>query len=428
MNILQINTRDLVGGAARVMYRLHLEFQRRGHTSHMLVRSRSSPNPQVQTITAAVGRRGRWQRLERAISARADARLGTPRLHRSTKRILRTAQFQQAHVVNLHNLHGRYFNYHLLPALTAMKPTVWTLHDMWALTGHCAYAYDCERWKTGCSACPLLRGSGRQIVEPSATWLDRTFSIWRAKKRLYQRTKVHIVTPSYWLRDLVEESILSHALSIQCIPNGVDLDTFVPIEQHLARYTLGLPTNGRVVLFVAEKVAAKRKGATYLLEALSRLPDAASIILLTMGAGDVLSQKPLHRFRLRNVGRLYDERLQSVLYSAADLFVFPSLADNQPLVLIESLACGTPIVAFDTGGVSEMVRPGETGYLARSRDVDDLAHGIHTLLTHDDLRAKMRRRCREIAEKEYSLSLQADRYLALYEQVIGEQHVTDHTP
>jgi len=421
MNILQINTHDTIGGAARAMYRLHQGFEHRGHTARVLVRTRTGADPHVQTIAEAVGSRGHLQRLGRAIRIQADAWLGMPSVHRSTRRILQTDQFRQAHVVNLHNLHGRYFNYHLLPAFSAQKPLVWTLHDMWALTGHCAYAYDCARWKTGCFACPLLHGPGRHSVEPSPTILDRSHSIWQTKRKLYGQARVHVVTPSRWLRDLVQDSILADAPSIRHIPNGVDLATFAPFDQRLARQALGLPADARVVLFVAEKVAAKRKGVAYLLDALDRLPDTTSIVLLTIGGGDVRTG-PLRRFQIRRVGRLYDERLQSLIYSAADLFVFPSLADNQPLVLIEALACGTPIVAFDIGGVPEMVRHMGTGYLARYQDVDDLARGIHTVLTDDSLRAQLQRKCRALAEQEYSLDLQVERYVTLYEQAIEEHH------
>jgi len=121
---------------------------------------------------------------------------------------------------------------------------------------------------------------------------------------------------------------------------------------------------------------------------------------------------------VRQLGRLSDEHLQRLAFTAADVFVFPTLADNQPLVLIEALACGTPVVSFDVGGVPEMVRHLETGYLARYKDVDDLARGIQMLLKDEDARHRMRLRCRQVAEEEYSLELQARRYMALYKEAI----------
>jgi glycosyltransferase involved in cell wall biosynthesis len=163
-----------------------------------------------------------------------------------------------------------------------------------------------------------------------------------------------------------------------------------------------------------------RKGFPQFLQALEKLRDTHSIWLLASG-GIVDLTHQAHRFKVRQLGRLSDEHLQRLAFTAADVFVFPTLADNQPLVLIEALACGTPVVSFDVGGVPEMVRHLETGYLASYKDVDDLARGIEMLLGNEELHHRMRLRCRQVAEEEYSLELQAQRYVALYEEAI-EHH------
>jgi len=160
-----------------------------------------------------------------------------------------------------------------------------------------------------------------------------------------------------------------------------------------------------------------RKGFLYFLQALEKLHDIHSIWLLASG-GKVELGEQAKRFKVRQLGHLSDEHLQRLAFTAADVFVFPTLADNQPLVLIEALACGTPIVSFDVGGVPEMVRHLETGYLARYKDANDFACGIQKLLKDDDLRHRMRLRCRKVAEEEYSLEQQARRYAALYEEVV----------
>lgn len=427
MNILQINTHDVAGGAARVMLRLHQGLERSGHESRLLVRKRTTTSTYACSVADVIGeKRTLRNRLLTQLGVRADAWFGMPNLYFSTKRILKTDILQLAEVLHLHNLHGRYFNYHLLPMFSACKPIVWTLHDMWAFTGHCAYSYDCERWRTGCFTCPLLEGSGRGLVEPKPTWVDRTRQVWHTKRRLYQKTALHIVTPSQWLCDLAKESILGEALSIQCISNGIDLDVFRPLDQAMARDVLGIPLDSKVLLFVAARVTTKRKGLSYLLDALEGIEDTESIVLLSIGAGDV-SMGPLARFCCRNLGPLFDERLLSLVYSAADLFVFPTLADNQPLVLLEAMACGTPIVSFDVGGVPEMVRHMDTGYLARYEDIGDLRRGICTLLEDGELGVRLRSRCRETAEAEYDLNLQVQRYLTLYEQAV-EQHLRQSGP
>ena len=423
MRILHINTLDNVGGAARAMYRLHQGLRRQGYQSQLLVGHQTTLEPDIDDIShQAKPFRTLADKVLDRIGVRLEKRLGIDGWsHRNSWRIRQMPAFRQADVINLHNLHGGYFNLRALPELTRHKPAVWTLHDMWALTGHCAYSYDCERWRSGCYDCPLLKEPGRQIVEPKPAPMDRTRQVWHMKRGLYERSLLHIVTPSQWLRKLVEGSILADSLTIQCIPYGLDLALFRPLEQATARRALDLPLNARVVMFMAHDATHGRKGFGYLLDALAGLPDTYSIYLLTVGSHGRLGPQ-VERFRLRTLGYLSDQGLQRLAYTAADAFVFPTLTDNQPLVLIEAMACGTPIVSFDIGGVPEMVRHMETGYLARYRDTDDLARGIQLLLNDDNLRTRMRHRCREIAESEYSLELQARRYLEVYKRAIEHAH------
>jgi len=404
------------------MHRLHQALLRQEHASRALAGSvrGAVDRPGVVAIQDAVKKEySRPEYLIDFCGKQAARRLGIPYTrYRSTKHILNTDLFREAEVINLHNLHGHYFDYHLLPAFSARKPIVWTLHDMWAITGHCAYSYGCERWETGCFDCPLLKGSGREIVEPGPTCFDRTPQVWRQKRRLYRQVKLHVAAPSRWLLGQIERSMLAETAELHLVPNGIDLSVFQPLDRDQARWALEVPRDAKVVLFVAEKVGRGRKGFRYLLDALESIPDAESVRLLTVGAGGVPEDR-LRRYRVRNLGALSDERLMCLAYNAADLFVFPTLADNQPLVLIEAMACGTPMVAFDVGGVPELVRHMETGYLAQYRSVEDLLEGIRFLLADDDRRQRMRRRCRQIAEAEYSLALQARRYLELYERAVA---------
>jgi glycosyltransferase involved in cell wall biosynthesis len=417
VNILHINTSAQQGGAARAMLRLHNGLKGAGHHSSILTRSRSVRQPDLFTVREVAGFRiPAVQRLVSTLATRLDRALGLPNLHISTKRLPETDLFRQADVIHLHNLHGRYFNYHLLPRLSAEKPIVWTLHDMWALTGHCAYSYECTRWITGCYSCPLLRPSNRDLVEPHATKIDRTRSIWRRKQEIYRQSDLHIVTPSQWLLDIVHKGILATAQSTTHIPYGIDLDLFRPLDRESARARLDIPINAQVILFVSEKLTNKRKGFALLLQTLQQIESRDSVFLLTFGAAQPAQQ--LAGFGHRSLGTLFDEEWQNLAYNAADLFVFPTLADNQPLVVLESLACGTPIVSFDVGGVPEMVRHLETGYLAAYRDVKDLAMGINALLDDTQLGLEMHRRCREFAVAEYSLDLQVERYLSVYDRAI----------
>jgi len=428
VNILHINTLDNIGGAARAMYRLHQGLQRLGYQSQLLVGHQTMLEQRIDYISSqAKPFRTLTDKILDRIGMRLEKRFGTDRWsYRNSWRIPQTPAFRQADVVNLHNLHGGYFNFRALPDLAGHKPIIWTLHDMWALTGHCAYSYGCERWRSGCHDCPLLKEPGRQIAEPQPVRTDHTRSVWEGKRRVYRIAPLHIVTPSEWLRGLVQESILASAATIQCIPNGIDLGVFHPLEQHTARQALDLPVDARVIFFSAASVMQGRKGVSYLMQALEHLPDAGSTWLLTSG-GRAELEDLANRFRIRQLGHLSDEGLQRLAFCAADLFVFPTLADNQPLVVLEALACGTPVVSFDVGGVPEMVRHMETGYLARYKDADDLARGVHLLLNDDNLRTRMRNRCREVAEAEYSLELQAKRYVDVYKLAIEDAHALSNS-
>ncbi|RMF39967.1 MAG: glycosyltransferase [Anaerolineae bacterium] len=416
MNILQISTLSHRGGAARVMYRLHQDFRHQGH--HSIIAARSVQHPEIDVYALADLTLPSNHILRRVITAldwRMERKFAIAGLHPVPQALLQHSILNQSEVVHLHNLHGYYFNYGALDALATRKPVVWTLHDMWAFTGHCAYAYDCTRWQSGCGNCPLLQGKGRALVEPAAPLIDCTAAAWRKKRAVYRRTPLEVVAPSRWLQRLAQASIIGQGRIIHHIPNGIDLEIFKPCEQVKARHQWNIPLNKLVILFSAEKTSNPRKGFAFLREALMQLPNRQNIVLLVMGAG---KDTDFPGFHVIHLGYLKDEYTQAAAYNAADLMVFPSLADNQPLGILESLACGTPVVAFNTGGIPEMVRHMETGYLAHYKDTYDLCRGIQTLGENPTRLHEMRAQCRRVAQAEYALSLQAQRYLSLYEQAI----------
>ena len=426
MNILHINAAADSGGAGVAMARLNRALEAQGHESRILARLRRSPQPDVLTIPEALGvRQTLMNRFANNVRMQLDAWFALPQVYGSTKRILHSELFEHADIVQLHNLHGLYFNYEVLPQISVHKPVIWTLHDMWAFTGHCAYSYGCVRWQDRCFDCPLLNGDGRRLVEPRPTLLDRTSQQWQKKQDLYQSSKLHIVTPSVWMADQVRKSILGDALSIQCIPNGVDLAVFGPREQASARQALGIRERAQVILFVAAKVIQGRKGLAYLYEALHSMQSTEEIVLLTVGSAGP-SHQQLQQFEQIHLGQIADESRLNLVYSAADVYVLPTLADNQPLTVLESLASGTPVVAFDVGGLPELIIHLHTGYLARYKDATDLAAGIRKILDDDALRARVRQSCRATAVTRYDLENQARCYVELYEHAIRthEQYTT----
>jgi glycosyltransferase involved in cell wall biosynthesis len=288
---------------------------------------------------------------------------------------------------------------------------------MWHLTGHCTYSYDCERWKIGCGQCPYP-----DSYPPVRR--DNTRVEWKLKNWVYSRSHLTIVTPSAWLATLAKQSMLGD-LPIHQIPNGVDTEVYQPLDREHCRSLLGIPGDKRVLLFSAmrldtSKADGLRKGGDLLAQALRSLPAAlkADTVLLLLGDGGEALAEAVGISAL-NLGYVSSDRLKAIAYCAADLLVLPTRADNLPLGLLESMACGTPMVSFRVGGVPELVRPGITGYLAEPGEAPDLAHGICQLLEDVALRQAMSHQCRAIALKEYPLELQVQRYLALYRQVLA---------
>jgi glycosyltransferase involved in cell wall biosynthesis len=207
------------------------------------------------------------------------------------------------------------------------------------------------------------------------------------------------------------------ALPVSVIPNSLDTTVFTPIKKAEARSTLHLPIEAKIVLFVAGSLDRWHKGFSELEKAFRKMKTDLNTFLVSLGATTkALNDFPQHL----HLGRIRDDRSLACVYSAADVFVIPSLQDNLPNTVLESLACGTPVVGFDTGGIPDMVRPGETGLLAPAGDVDALQHAIETLLENPNLRAELSHKARRVAEQEYSLAVQSGRYLELYRALLAE--------
>ncbi|NUO83039.1 glycosyltransferase [candidate division KSB1 bacterium] len=415
MNILHINLADQARGAAKAAFRLHKAQLKFGHSSQMLVCYKSRSRPEIEVLPR---RETLWQEKFFHFINSFEARSGLQYLWQPWKKqFLRHPFTAQAEVINLHNIHSGYFSHTILPALSQRTPLVWTLHDLWSLTGHCSYPYlhDCERWQSGCGQCPAL-----DDYPPIA--IDTTALLWRIKASVYRRSDITLVTPSSWMANLVRQSPLFKKNEIHSIPHGLDTKVFTPAPKRVAREKLGLPLDAEIVLFAAFDLFQSRKGGVYLVEAMQRLVNEGrkNLLLLTMGSARAdLGDK--YNFPVLALGLLRDEKAMALGYSAADLYAGPSLAEAFGLVYMEAMACGTPVLAFDCTAVPEVVRHMETGYLARFKDGEDLLNGLRLLLDDEALREKLGRQSREVVEQEYTLKLQAQRYVDLYRRLIDKR-------
>ena len=299
-------------------------------------------------------------------------RMGLNSIHAiGTRSLLHDPWFQWADVIHLHNLHGEAFSYLALPALAEHKPLVWTLHDMWAITGHCGFSLGCERWRTGCGHCPHLE------VYPCAA-RDATRWEWKLKRRAVGRARPVLMAPSRWLCGLAEQAFPGLG-QVHHIPYSVDTEVFRPISPTEARAALGLPPDRMVLLSAASNLTEPRKGGHLLVEALRHLsPEILQkTVVLTLGDDNntLLSQMRALGIQVFPQGYV-DAPRQALAYSAADLLLFPSMDDNLPIVVLEALACGLPALAFAVGGLPELIVSSAHGRVISAFDVPAYATAL----------------------------------------------------
>ena len=414
--VTQISTTDVRGGAALAAHRLHRALGGAGVRSRMLVAQRFGAGADADIVeynpfTPAPPALGRaffrfGRRWHRPPVSRAGAYF-SPEWTLTGWRLV--SQVPECDVVNMHWV-ADLLDYRTLPRLTARMPVVWTFHDMNPFTGGCHYSGACTRFQEGCGACPQLATSSGER--------DMTHRILQRKLRILKRVPRHrlaVVCPSAWLAREARNSALFRDFDVRVIPNGLDLQQYQPTDPAAARARLGLPAQARIVLFVADQIEDRRKGLAQLLEAFAGVRDVPNLLLVTLGQGKgpVLAGLPT-----RHLGSLHDPALLGAAYSAADVFAIPSLQDNLPNTILESMACGTPVVGFATGGVGEAIADGQTGLLAPVGDAPALGAALRRLLEDDRLRRQMAGEARLRVEKEYTVRLQALRYAALYHELL----------
>ena len=323
----------------------------------------------------------------------------------SSNKILKKVKEITPDLIHLNNIHGGYFQTNLLPKLAKIAPIVWTFHDMFPITGHCAYSFECEKWKTGCGNCKRLD------IYPSIK-KDRTNALWNYKNKVFNSADFTIVTPSLWLKKCVEQSFLKNK-DIRLIYNGIDLEKFKKTDKAEARKTLNLPEDKKIVLFSANGgVKNPFKGGEFVFQAFEKLKDRNDILFLNIGGESRQKSETWLDF-----GYVKETKTMAMLYSAANTYLFPTLADNCPLTLIESLSCGLPVVTFETGGVPEIVENNKSGFVVEYKNGEMLTSALEKLLDDDDLREKMSENAVE-ASKKFSKERMTQEYFELYKELL----------
>ncbi len=417
--ITLLNTDDFTGGAAIACKRLLKTLQANSDVKpQMVVQTKKSTQNEIIALD------GNWferktsfvrfvlERLwfwpfERSKAIRFQFNVG-----RFGRKIANNQIIVNSDIVHLHWVNFGFLSVNSLKQLfDTNKPIVWTLHDMWAFTGGCHHSGTCQNYQISCGNCVQF------LKNPSDS--DLSNQVWRHKKEAFEGANLTIVTCSDWLGQRAKQSSLFKNLRVETIPNPIDIELFSPIPKSEARTQLGLDPSKNYVLFAAMRVSAVGKGFSYFKESLAILEkqNLKNTELLIFGQSAGLESENLP-FKINTLGYLDSPEKIVLAYAAASMFVIPSLEENLPNTIMESLACGTPVVGFEVGGIPEMIDHQQNGYLATYKSADSLAEGINWILQNTDYQ-KLCDNARQKVVNNYSESVVAKRYVALYESLIS---------
>ena len=432
MKITILSTFDNFGGAAIAASRLNKALNNNGLSSNMLVQDKKGNLANVETIAP------NWFQKKMAFLRFALDRyqFAFYEKNKEVRFIFSQAKIgvdvrnhpliQQSDIIHLHWVNFGFLSLNSLEKLfKTNKPIVWTLHDMWAFTGGCHYSRECTNYERNCGNCvPFLKN-------PSEN--DLSNQVWERKKEIFSKANFTIITCSEWLAQKARESSLLTNKTIISIPNPIDTNVFRPIEKSVARAYFNLSPNKKYILFGVVKISDERKGFTYFAEALSILNTLLSVSSQATDSMSTLSVKTQTTtieiiifgqaqaadfeglpFKINILGKLSDVETIATAYSAATVFVSPSIEDNLPNTIMESMACGTPVVGFEVGGIPEMIGHQKSGYLAQYKSAEDLAEGIFWTLFEADYQ-EISKNSRQKVLDNYSEEVVSEKYRKVYE-------------
>lgn len=326
--------------------------------------------------------------------------------------LLKEIQTIDPDVINVHWTHGATIPISIIPKLNETWPVLWTLHDEWPITVNTYFEY--------VKGDVLLehKKSMFQILKKQLKLNSKL--LYRHKVKTLGNQHIRTISPSKWLQQKVEKSPVFQAATNLHIPNGVDTELFKPLDGSRLRNKYGIADSEKVVLFLSANAADERKGLYYFVEAMECLKkyitdELGSITTVLVGKNSTGVNKLLPG-KVVNLGSTNDVQKLAEYYNLADVFVSASIADNFPSTLLESLACGTPIVAFDVGGVSEIAIHGKTGLLAESRNINDMATRIYEVLINKTLRSELSANCRSYALECFNMDKFVDSYLSIFQK------------
>jgi len=409
MKVMFLNASDVEGGAARGAVRLLKGVRAAGVDACLLVQRKVGDEPFVIGPKTNLGKamglvRPVLESLAVRCCAGSQTRMFSPAL-------LPDSLPSQVATFDPDIIHLHWVANGMMRVETCRRfkrPIVWTLHDSWPFTGGCHLPFDCTRYRESCGSCPAL-GSSRS--RDLSSWL------WSRKRRAWRGVELTVVAPSRWLGECAKASSLLQNVRIEVIPNGLDLRRYKPFDKRCAREALSLPQDRQLILFGGKGGTVDRnKGFHLFVQAMQELAEKGgrkAVEVVLFGSAEPASPTDI-KLNAHYLGRMHDDVSLALMYAAADLFVAPSIQENLPYTVMEAMACGTPCVAFNQGGMPDLVEHGRTGYLARAFEIDDLTEGISWVLDDADRLKRLSIQARQKVEDEFSLERVARRYMELY--------------
>lgn len=396
MKILQINTVCGTGSTGRIAIDIYKTLEEQGHECVIAYGRGTAPN-EIRTIKVgsdlSVNLHGVFTRITDRHGFYSS---------RATKKMIKQIKEYNPDVIHLHNIHGYFLNIELLfnYLKEVNKPVVWTLHDCWAFTGHCVYFdfVQCNNWKNGCFKCPL------KAEYPTSILFDNSKLNYKKKREIFTSVKnISIVTPSKWLAGLAEQSFLGQ-YPVKVINNGIDLEVFKPTDSNFrSRFDL----KDRFIILGVANGWGKRKGYQYFLELSNKIESDEIIVMVGLNEKQKkgLPKNIIGITRTNNVKELVE------IYSESDVFVNLTLEDNFPTTNLEALACGTPIITFDTGGSVESVDD-SCGFVVKKYDISQIITKFRSIKDGNSL--NISRNAIERANNFYDKNEKFKEYIDLY--------------
>ena len=422
MKILHLTLSDSDGGAARAAYRIHKGLCSKNVDSRMLVLYKKTNDNSVFEAYETYGKYSKLKRYNivsrvvnkiiklhlKLVWSRYPHRVEVPYFLFGKSQVGDSLQKLESDIIHLHwiNSFVNFNEKHLKE-----KPVVWTLHDCNPFTGLCHYFVDCEKYKIQCASCPILNSNISKDIS--------TINFFEKQKR-YNKINLHIVCPSSWMAEKVRGSALLGNFEVSIIQHGLNTSVFSPIEKYYAKEALKINRNKKVVLYGAVNAKLnKLKGYHFLNEALIRLKekygkDYVQIVIFGEAEGGSVTD-----FETIYLGHIYDDRFLSIIYSSADVMVVPSVQEAFGQTASEALACGTPVTAFATSGLMDIVDHKKNGYLARPFESEDLADGISWCLENNS-NEQLSINAREKVLNNFTTDIMTDKYLSLYKSILNK--------